>query len=124
MKKWAIILTICFVIVFFIYDYINLDLDSLDEGELISEHPSHQNEYVARAYLLDEGGPTTRAAIRVEIDYGKETRTIYWKYHEHRAKIDWLDNDTVEINGHKLNIFNDTYNWKKDPYWEEHRDRD
>ena len=25
------------------------------------------------------------------------------------------DNETIEINDHKLNIFNDTYHWKKTP---------
>ena len=29
--------------------------------------------------------------------------------------------ENPEFNDHKLNIFNDTYHWKKDPNWEENR---
>jgi hypothetical protein len=57
----------------------------------------------------------------VEIDFGNEVKTIYWNYDESTVNIKWLDNETIEINDHKLNIFNDTYHWKKDPNWEENR---
>lgn len=124
MKKWIIVLAIIFIIgipIYVVYDFIDVELDELSEGEFLSEHPSPNHDYTAKAYLIDEGGATVRAAIRVEIDFGNEIKTIYWNYDESTVNIKWLDNETIEINDHKLNIFDDTYHWKKDPDWEENR---
>ncbi|MGO4887305.1 DUF5412 family protein [Anaerobacillus sp. MEB173] len=121
MKKWLVVLGIIFIIGIPIYDFLNVELDELSEGEFLTEYPSPNNEYMAKAYLIDEGGATVRAAIRVEIDFGNEIKTIYWNYDESTVNIKWLDNETIEINDHKLNIFNDTYHWKKDPNWEKTR---
>lgn len=42
----------------------------------------------------------------------KETRTIYWNYHCEDFNATWIDNKTVKINGKKLNIFKDKYDWR------------
>ncbi|WP_168193833.1 DUF5412 family protein [Lysinibacillus sp. SGAir0095] len=59
--------------------------------------------------------------IRLEIDFGKEKRKIYWKYDESKANVEWLDNVTIKINDQTLNIFNDKYDWRQDPDWEVNR---
>ena len=41
-----------------------------------------------------------RAAIRVEIDYGDNTKTIYWNYDESSLNIRWGDNESIVINDH------------------------
>lgn len=120
MKKWVIVLAIIFLIgipSFATYDFLVVELDELPEGEFLSEYLSTNGDFTARAYLID------RAAIRVEIDFGNEVKTIYWSYDEHTVKIKWLNNETVDINNHQLNIFKDTYNWKEDPRWEDRRGR-
>lgn len=124
MKKWFIALAILSIIgipICILYGFINVELDELPKGELLSEHPSPNHDYTAKAYLIDEGGATVRAAIRVEIAIESDLKTIYWNYDESTVNIKWLDNETIEINDHKLNIFKDTYHWKKDPAWEENR---
>lgn len=126
MKKWLIILSSVFIIAILtigalVYDFLNVELDELSKGEFLSEHPSPYNELIARAYVIDEGGATVRAAIRAEIDFGDEIKTIYWNYDESTAKISWIDGETININDHELNIFNDTYHWKKDTDWERNR---
>lgn len=121
MKKWIIVVSVLFILGVTVYDFLNVELDEVSEGKFLSEHPSPNNKYKARAYLIDEGGATVRAATRVEIDYGSESKTIYWNYDESTVNIKWLDNKTIEINDHKLNIFHDTYHWKKDPEWDENR---
>ncbi|MDN4494469.1 DUF5412 family protein [Ureibacillus aquaedulcis] len=127
MGKWALILAVIFIIIglplYAICDFLVVELDELSEGRFLSEHPSPKNDYIARAFLIDEGGATVRAAIRVEIDFGNETKTIYWNYDESTVNIRWLDNEIIEINDHRLNIFKDTYHWKRDPNWEENRGR-
>ncbi|WP_390287444.1 DUF5412 family protein [Ureibacillus sp. GCM10028918] len=126
MKKWAIILAVIFITgipIYAIYDFLVVELDELSVGEFLSEHPSPNNDFIARAFLIDEGGATVRAAIRVEVDFGNETKTIYWNYDESTVNIRWLDNETIEIIDHRLNIFKDTYHWKRDPSWEDNRGR-
>ena len=124
MKKGIVVFILLFIIgipIYIIYDFIEVELDELPKGELLSEHSSPNHDYIAKAYLIDEGGATVRAAIRVEIDFGNDLKTIYWNYDESTVNIKWLDHETIEINNHKLNIFNDNYHWKKDPDWEENR---
>ncbi|WP_342573894.1 DUF5412 family protein [Solibacillus sp. FSL K6-1781] len=125
MKKVIVVFNLLFIIgipIYIIYDFIEVELDELPKGELLSEHSSPNLDYIAKAYLIDEGGATVRAAIRVEIDFGNDLKTIYWNYDESTVNIKWLDHETIEINNHKLNIFNDYYHWKKDPEWEENRE--
>ncbi|MEO4053922.1 DUF5412 family protein [Solibacillus sp. CAU 1738] len=124
MKKRVIVLAILCMVgipIYAIYDFLDVELDELSEGKFLSEHLSPNHDYTARAYLIDEGGATIRAVIRVEIDFGPERKTVYWNYDESTVNITWLNNEAIAINGHQLNIFNDTYNWKKDPHWEENR---
>ncbi|MFJ7668419.1 DUF5412 family protein [Lysinibacillus sp. NPDC097195] len=124
MKKIVAIVT-CLVAIaialYAMYDFLVVELDELSAGEFLAEYPSPNNAYRAKAYLLDEGGATVRAAIRVAIDDGNKAKTIYWNYDESTAHIHWLDTETIEINGHQLNIFKDTYHWKKDADWESNR---
>lgn len=123
MKKiiFLFLCTALALLAFFIYDFLIVELNELPEGVFLSKYPSPNNKFIARAYLLDEGGATVRTAIRVEIDNGNEIKTIYWNYDESTVNILWLDNKTIMINGHQLNIFVDTYQWKKDPEWENNR---
>ena len=121
MKKRIIVLSILLIIGISVYDFFDVKLDELSKGEFLSEQPSPDNKYNAKAYLIDDGGATVRAAIRVEIDYGSESKTIYWNYDESTANLKWLDNKTIKINDHTLNIFHDTYHWKKDPEWDKNR---
>ncbi|WP_078551991.1 DUF5412 family protein [Alkalihalobacterium alkalicellulosilyticum] len=123
MKKRLIWVALFLIIGIAIYDFLNVELDEVSTGDFLSKHPSPYNDYAAIAYIVDEGGATVRAAVRVEIDYGDEIKTIYWNYDESTVKIKWLDKETIEINDHTLNIFTDSYHWKKDPNWEENRGR-
>lgn len=123
-KKWAIFLAIILFMalpIYAIYDFLAVDLDELPEGEFLSEYPSPNGDYTARAFLIDNGGATVRTAIHVEIDFGNKVKTIYWSYDESTINLKWLNNNIVEINDHQLNIFKDIYNWKKDPEWEKNR---
>ena len=40
-------------------------------------------------------------------------KNIYWNYREETATVQWLDDHTVLINKHKLNVETDTYDFRK-----------
>jgi hypothetical protein len=40
-------------------------------------------------------------------------KNIYWNYHEESVNIVWIDNYTAIINGHKLNVLHDTFDFRR-----------
>ncbi|MFH0068899.1 DUF5412 family protein [Peribacillus sp. NPDC056705] len=70
---------------------------------------SPDETYTLKAYV-SSGGATTDFSVL--INFNKEKRkpkNIYWNYHEEKANIKWVDNDTVIINGHQLEVPSETY---------------
>ena len=110
MKKLAkLILFICVVLT-----VSSCGMDNLPQGEFLTSAEAPNGLHRIDAYLCN-GGATVDFAVRcavVDIDSGEE-RNIYWQYHQQTAQIEWIDEETVEINGIRLNIFTDSYDWRK-----------
>ncbi|MBO1581253.1 DUF5412 domain-containing protein [Bacillus sp. XF8] len=90
------------------------DMSRLPTGEFLSEETSPDGKYTLKAYVTN-GGATTSFSIRGELvrnDQNKKTKNIYWNYRENTANIIWSDNDTVIINGHKLDVPNDKFDFR------------
>ncbi|GKV55020.1 hypothetical protein NCCP2222_09670 [Sporosarcina sp. NCCP-2222] len=88
----------------------------LPEGVFLTESSSPGGDYTVTAYLVD-GGATVSYAVRAEVVYHRKKdkkKNIYWQYREDEASIEWLDSHTVRINGHKLDVRRDVYDWRKD----------
>ncbi|MCL6518129.1 DUF5412 family protein [Alicyclobacillus sp.] len=84
------------------------------KGTLMKSVESPDHRYKVNIYLTN-GGATVDFGIRGELeDEGTHhRRNIYWQYHEDRADVFWVDNHTVSINGHVLNIARgQTYFWR------------
>lgn len=115
MKK-KILITAIVVIAFLAYGvyWAFFDMSRLPEGELISEAVSPNGTYTVKAYI-SSGGATTDFAIRGELNYNtvsRKPKDIYWNYREDKAVIEWVDDNTVIINGHKLNVLYDRYDFR------------
>ncbi|MGZ9869941.1 DUF5412 family protein [Priestia endophytica] len=122
-KKKLIWIFIIGVLVFWIGDKMIVQLDEVDgEGKFLKDVDSPTKEYKAIAYIVDDGGPTVRAQLRVGINsYGAAERTfddktIYWDIdavNKSDPEIKWVNNHTVSINGIKVDIYNEDnyYNW-------------
>lgn len=90
------------------------DINNLPQGSLIDSSISPSGKYTVNAFLCD-GGATVDYAIRCSItDSEGKTRNIYWNYHEKTVKIEWLDDNTVSINGIVLNVETDKYDYRVD----------
>jgi len=101
-----VIICLTFLIGYFISD----KMIGLPKGKIVKSEISFDKKHTMNAYFI-YGGPISADAIRVEIvdnDTHKK-RNIYWKDKENSISIKWLDNNTVEVNGRKINIFNDYY---------------
>lgn len=87
----------------------------LPKGEFISQLTSPNGAYTVKAYRAN-GGATTSYAVRGELNYNnkkKKPRNIYWNYREDKATIEWVDNNTVIINGHKLVMPKERFDFRK-----------
>jgi len=91
------------------------DMNRFTGGEIISQSTSPVGTYTVKAYL-SSGGATTGFTVRGQLIFNKSSknpRNIYWNYKEETADITWLDDDTVNINGHILNLPNDKYDFRR-----------
>lgn len=88
----------------------------IPEGELIEEVVSPSKEYTLQSYLIsnDKENLLKNKAISVVVldNETKITSAIYYDYHENKVTMKWIDEETVQINGIKLNIHEDRYNRK------------
>lgn len=90
------------------------DISRLPKGQLISEVESPNGLYTIKAYLSD-GGATTSYAILGELNYNNEKRkpkNIYWNYKEKTVNIEWINDNTIMINGHRLNVLFQTFDFR------------
>lgn len=114
--KILLLIAVCFLcFVFIIYRFFYC-LQCLPEGDLINQFESPDKKHTINIYKVG-GGATVAFSIRGELEYNEKDRknkTIYWEYKNYNAELEWLDNETVKINNHELNIFNDTYDFRRD----------
>lgn len=91
-----------------------LEMEHLPEGEPLSESNSQNSKYTIKFYLCN-GGATVDYAIRGElIQKNKAPKNIYWEYKVRNVDVNWIDEDTVTINGRTLNLPNDIYDFRRD----------
>lgn len=81
--------------------------------DLISISESASGKYKVESYLIN-GGATTDYAVRsyLIVDGKKRKRVIYNDYHINDASIAWIDNDTININGHIIALPNGKYDFR------------
>ena len=91
------------------------DINHLPAGVLQYSTVSPENHYRIDVYLCD-GGATVDYAIKCTVvRFGDgASRNIYWQYHEENATVVWIDDTHVEINGRRLDILKDQYDYRYD----------
>lgn len=89
-------------------------MNRLPTGEFLTEEVSPDGIYTVKAYVTN-GGATVAYSVRGELIFNnkkKKPKNIYWQYREEHAKIEWLDEQTVVINGRTLKVPNETYDFR------------
>ena len=111
MKRLLCVMVVCLLLC--LSSCAMIGMKYLPEGELMESITSPDGVYQIRTYLVN-GGATVDWAVRCEVvtvSTGK-VRNLYWEYHCNTAEIRWLDDVTVEINGKKLDVRTDSYDWR------------
>lgn len=91
------------------YRWVN-DINRLPKDKYLFSEGSPNGTYRLNIYT-GGGGATVGYSIIGEIENtetGKK-RNLYFEYHCQDAEVEWLDDETVIINGKKLNVLTDSY---------------
>ena len=90
------------------------DMNRLPTGKYLTEETSLDGTYTLKAYV---SSPSLSAdAVRGELVFNErngKTKNIYWNYRESTAKIEWLDNKRVVINGYTIEVPNEKFDFRK-----------
>ena len=116
MSKKSKIFSVCIVVVLMLimlYYFSFVSMNNLPNGELIETYHSPFSECKIEMYIC-QGNATTGYSVRgcVVYENGK-SKNIYWEYHKTDADVSWIDMDNVIINGKKINIRNELYDWRR-----------
>lgn len=114
-KILLIISLLILVFAYLVYRFF-FSMSALPEGEFLYSVDSPNGEYTINAYIA-RGNATVAESIRAELVYNnrnKSPKNIYWQYRELTADIIWIDDTTVEINGIRLDVTKDIYDFRRE----------
>jgi hypothetical protein len=91
------------------------DIQRFHGQNYLCESTSPNCLYTVTAYSNNGGATVDFAVLGVlkNNDNGKE-KNIYWQYHCQNAKLEWVDNKTIMINGRELNVENEIYDYRRE----------
>ena len=117
-KKRLIITSISIAIflggVAFAFNWAFLDIQRINGQEYLNESTSPNGAYTVTAYL-NNGGATVDYAVlgRLKNNRSSKIKNIYWQYHCEKAEMEWVNNDTLKINGKELNVKDEIYDYRR-----------
>ncbi|GAU76756.1 DUF5412 family protein [Fusibacter sp. 3D3] len=109
--KWGFILIFIVFVILLGANYFFWDINTVPKGEYIGMTVSPNGAYEIKAYVSNSHS-TVAPGVRCELIFNNRTRNIYWNYREDTAEFVWIDDDTVEINGHRLVLPDEIYDFR------------
>lgn len=112
-KYILIILIVLFFISYSIY-WMFFDIQRIRGKEIINISTSPNGNYTLTMYV-NNGGATVDFAVlgKIKNNLTEGNWNIYWQYHCNTVDINWINDNTVIINGTKLNVIKETYDWRR-----------
>lgn len=107
-KKIVFVCVFLIFIFYFLFKIFHFDIQQIDGGTLLIEESSPNGEYTFYGYMNDLPDTSIRGEILNNLT--KKKKTIYYGYRESEFFVKWIDIDTINVNGRKLNINKDIYN--------------
>lgn len=107
-----VILSIVLVFSLIIYHFF-FSMSNIPKGTFIKQFISPSGKYDLNAYSVD-GGSLSNDGIRVEIVWRNGyKKNIYWDFPQDLVEITWINDHTVLINNHKIDIDTEVYDWRR-----------
>lgn len=112
-KRIAFTTVSIIVIVLFVY-YAFFDISHFVGQQEQYTVISPDGKYEVVIYM-NNGGATTDYALLCTVRSleTKRERNIYWDYPFNNPEVEWLDNQTVVINGIEVNAFSGIYDYRR-----------
>ena len=79
--------------------------------EFLGETVSSDGKYKVEAYLIN-GGATVDWSVKCYLREGEIKKEIYRDYHINEANMIWIDNDTISINNHNIDLPSGKYDFR------------
>ena len=79
--------------------------------EFLGETVSSDGKYKVEAYLIN-GGATVDWSVKCYLREGDIKKEIYRDYHINEANMIWIDNNTISINNHNIDLPNGKYDFR------------
>jgi hypothetical protein len=90
------------------------NIQRINGQKYLTESTSPNGTYTVTAYL-NNGGATTGYAVLGTLKNNKngKNKNIYWQYRCEKAEMEWLNDETIKINGIELNVKNEIYDYRR-----------
>lgn len=90
------------------------NIQRINGQEYLTESTSPNGTYTVTAYL-NNGEATTGYAVLGTLKNNKtgKNKNIYWQYRCEKAEMEWLNDETIKINGIELNVKNEIYDYRR-----------
>ncbi len=114
LKCISVFLVLLVAVSSLLYYHYFVSMRSLPEGTLIATYKESECDSEINIYRCSAGA-TVDCSIRGEVVFkDSKKKNIYWSYHESDADVEWLDSETVTINGRVLNVHHDKYDFRRE----------
>ena len=91
------------------------DIQRIKGQQYITESTSPDGTYTVSAYLNNGGATTSYSVLGVlKNNINNKTKNIYWQYRCDNAEIEWINNDTIKINGIQLQVEHEVYDYRRE----------
>ena len=90
------------------------DIQRINGQVYLGNSTSPNGTYTVTAYL-NNGGATTDYAVlgRLKNNRNGKMKNIYWQYHCTKAEMEWVNDETLKINGKEFNVTNEIYDYRR-----------
>ena len=90
------------------------DIQRINGQEYLTEATSPNGMYTVTAYLNNGGATTSYATLGIlKNNKNGKVKNIYWQYRSEKAEMEWLNDETIRINGIVLNVKNEIYDYRR-----------
>lgn len=109
-----IIITIMVCGVAYVINWAFFDIQRINGQKYLTESSSPNGTYTVTAYL-NNGGATTSYSVLGILKNNKngKIKNIYWQYRCEKAEIEWLNDESIRINGVELNVKNEIHDYRR-----------
>ena len=109
-----IIITAMVGVVAYAINWAFFDIQRINGQEYLTESTSPNGTFTVTSYLNNGGATTSYAVLGIlKNNENGKTKNVYWQYRCEKAEMEWLNNETIKINGIELNVKNEIYDYRR-----------